>query len=328
MESIVSIENGDEELRNRSIDQESRTKMATFSRKKSSGTTLLSCIGCHEYFSLEMWRAALTELVATASLMFTLTTSIIACLDSNGPDPKLTIPFAVFFIAFLFLMVTVPLSGGHMSPVFTFIAAFKGVITFARASIYILAQCIGSIIGFLIIKSVMSHHDIQKYSLGGCAIHGEGPSSSGLSAGTALILEFSCTFVVLFVGVTVAFDKRRCEELGLALVCAVVAGAMALVVFVSITVTGQASYAGVGLNPARCLGPALLEGGHLWYGYWVFWVGPIIACTIYYGFSLNLPRESIVWVDGEYGLLSFARVCLGDENKTLPLQWNSQSNEL
>jgi aquaporin-4 len=42
--------------------------------------------------------------------------------------------------------------------------------------------------------------------------------------------------VVVFVGV--AFDKKRCKELGSAVVCVVVAaGAMAQVVFMSITVT-------------------------------------------------------------------------------------------
>ncbi|XP_052180350.1 probable aquaporin PIP2-6 [Diospyros lotus] len=240
-----------------------------------------------------MWRAALTELVATAALMFTLTSSIISCLDSNEPSPKLLVPLAVFIIVFLFLMVTVPLSGGHMSPVFTFIAALKGTITLARASVYVSAQCLGSIIGFLIIKSVMSNEAAHKYSLGGCVIGSDGPSSSITSA-TALILEFSCTFLVLLVGVTVAFDRRRCKELGLPMVCAVVAGAMAVAVFVSITVTGKADYAGVGLNPARCLGPALLLGSRLWYGHWVFWVGPLLACSVYYVFSLNLPREIFV----------------------------------
>ena len=204
-----------------------------------------------------MWKAALTELVATASLMFALTTSIVSCLDSHGTDPKLLVPFAVFIIAFLFLLVTVPFSGGHMSPVFTFIAALKGIISPARASIYILAQCIGSITGFLILNSVMNHDAAKKYSLGGCTIDGNG-STSGVSPGTALILEFSCTFVVLFVGVTIAFDKRRSKELGLAMVCAVVAGAMAEAFFVSITMTGRAGYAGVGLNPARCLGLTIL----------------------------------------------------------------------
>ncbi|KAA8546061.1 hypothetical protein F0562_020488 [Nyssa sinensis] len=263
-----------------------KREAADLIQNRSPMTTFLACIGFHEYFQPEMWRAALTELMATAALVFTLTSSIIACLDSHERDPKLIVPIIVFFIAFLFLMVTVPLSGGHMSPVFTFIATLKGVITLARASIYILAQCIGSIIGFLIIKSVMDHHEAEKYSLGGCTID-SGRASQNLSSETALILEFSCTLVVLFVGVTVAFDKRRCKELGLAMVCAVVAGAMAIAVFVSITVTGHAGYAGVGLNPARCLGPALLHGGLLWKGHWVFWVGPFFACIVYYGFSMT-----------------------------------------
>jgi aquaporin-4 len=239
-----------------------------------------------------MWRAALTELVATAFLMFTLTSSIISCLDSHEVDPKLLVPLAVFIIAFLFLIATVPLSGGHMSPVFTIIACLKGVITLARASIYVLAQCLGSIMGFLIIRTVMNHQTAHKYSLGGCTIDANG-AISAVSRETALILEFSCTFVVLFVGVTVAFDKKRCKELGLAVVCVVVAGAMALAVFVSTTITGQAGYAGVGLNPARCLGPALLEGGVLWDGHWVFWVGPFLACIVYYGYSMTLPKEGL-----------------------------------
>jgi aquaporin-4 len=84
--------------------------------------------------------------------------------------------------------------------------------------------------GFLIIRTVMNHQTAHKYSLGGCTIDGNG-AISAVSRETALILEFSCTFVVLFVGVTVAFDKKRCKELGLAVVCVVVAGAMALAVF-------------------------------------------------------------------------------------------------
>jgi len=257
--------------------------------RNSFRTKFLVSIGAHEYFSSQMWRAALTELVATAFLMFTLTSSIISCLDSQEVDPKLLVALAVFIIAFLFLMATVPLSGGHMSPVFTFIACLKGVITLARASIYVLAQCVGSIMGFLLIRIVMNHQTAHKYYLGGCTIDANG-ATSAVSRETALILEFSCTFVVLFVGVTVGFDKKRCKELGLAVVCGVVAGAMALAVFVSVTVTGQAGYAGVGLNPARCYGPALLEGGVLWDGHWVFWLGPFLACIVYYAYSISMPN--------------------------------------
>ncbi|PON83401.1 Major intrinsic protein [Trema orientale] len=289
---------------------EANSFMTMRAEKFSTWAIFLACIGAHEFRSPEMWRAALTESVATACLMFTLTCSIISCLDSGEVDPKLLVPFAVFIIAFLFLLVTVPLSGGHMSPVFTFIAALKGVITLSRASVYVLAQCIGSITGFLIIKAVMNPNLAEKYSLGGCSVTGDG-GASGLRADTALVLEFACTFLVLFIGVTVAFDKRRCKELGLVMVCVVVAWSMGLAVFVSITVTGRASYAGVGLNPARCLGPALLLGGELWAGHWVFWVGPFVACSLYYGLSVNLPKEGLGWVEGEYDFVKLTGAFFG-----------------
>lgn len=196
-----------------------------------------------------------------------------------------------------------------MSPVFTFIAVLRGLITFTRASIYVLAQCLGSLVGFLLIQSVMNQNAVRKYSLGGCLVSGNGDETTGISAITALVLEFSCTFLVLLIGVTVAFDKKRCKELGLVMVCVVVAAAMGLAVFVSVIVTGKSGYAGVGLNPARCLGPALLLGGRLWDGHWVFWVGPFLACTLYYGFSVNLPREGLNLADGEHHIVRLAGEC-------------------
>lgn len=258
-----------------------------------------------------MWKAALTELVATAFLLFTLTTSVITCLESHQNDPKLLVPFAVFIIVFLFIIVTAPLSGAHMSPVFTFVAALKGIITFSRALIYVISQCIGSILGFLLLKSVMQHKLQHAYSLGGCAI-------GSINNLEALLLEFVCTFVVLFLGITVAFDKKRSKDLGLPMVALVISGAFALAVFVSITVTGQPGYAGAGLNPARCLGPALLVGGPLWNGHWVFWVGPFLACILYYGVSLNLPKEGLVWEEGELGVLKLAGSCFKQDYYSSP----------
>lgn len=117
-----------------------------------------------------------------------------------------------------------------------------------------LAQCIGSVITFVILISVMSYNTALKYSYGGGIIEGNGETTE-IDAESALTLEFTCTFGVLFVGVTIAFDKRRCKELSLGMDYGIVAEAMAIAVSVSITVTGQTGYSGVALNPDRCLDP-------------------------------------------------------------------------
>lgn len=255
--------------------------------ESSLRTVLLASIGAHEISSPELWRTVLTELVATAFFMFTLITAIISCFESHEADPKLLVPFTVFIIAFLFLYTIIPLSGCHLNPCLSFVAALKGVMTPVRAIFYVWAQCLGSIIGFLFIKTVMSHDVVVKYSLGGCAINENG---SGISIGTALMLEFLCTFVILLLAMTVAVDQKRSKEAGVLMVAFVFAASIALAIYVSIVVTGKPGYAGAGVNPARCLGPALLQQGQLWYGHWVFWLGPFLASIVYYGFSVALPK--------------------------------------
>lgn len=104
-------------------------------------------------------------------------------------------------------------------------------------------------------------------------------------------------------------DKEMSERLGLPMVCGMIAGSSAVAVFVSTTITGRAGYGGVGLSPARCLGPAVLRGGRLWEGHWVFWVGPFVACLAYYAFSVNFPKGPLVGAEGEIGILKMASGC-------------------
>ena len=85
--------------------------------------------------------------------------------------------------------------------------------------------------------------------------------------------DLICTFVFLLASIWIAFDKR--------LVCSIIGVVVGLTVFISTMVTSTKGYAGVGMNPARCLGPALIRGGHLWSGHWVFWAGPTIACLAF-----------------------------------------------
>ncbi|CAL1353220.1 unnamed protein product [Linum trigynum] len=236
-----------------------------------------------------MWRAAVTEMVATACLEFTLTTTLISCFESGQTDPKLLVPVAIFIAGYPLLLATVPLTGGHMNPVFTFAAALKGVVSVVRAASYFAAQFLGALISFAVVKATMDRGTADKYQLGGCVVNGGGPGS-GVGAGTALALEFTCTFVLLYVAMPI-FERRR--ELGLPTVCAAVAVAYGLVVYVSITVTGRSGYSGVGLHPARCWAAAVLFKGPLWEAHWVFWLGPFLACLVYHAFSLALPREEL-----------------------------------
>lgn len=84
-----------------------------------------------------------------------------------------------------------------------------------------------------------------------------GPVTTGLKMRQALCLEIIFSFVFLFASVWMAFDARQVKKMGQVLVCSFVGLVLSLLVFISTTVTVTKGYAGAGINPARCFGPAI-----------------------------------------------------------------------
>lgn len=254
--------------------------------KKGNPTTLGMRMGVEELFSLKVWRASIAELLGTAVLVFTLDTIVISSYETHTKTPNLIMAFLIALTISVLVLATSPISGGHINPVVTFSAALVGIISFSRAIIYILAQCTGAALGALALKSVVSSTIEQTFSLGGCTLTvivpgPDGPVTIGLPTGQAFWLEVICTFVFLFASIWIAFDDHRTKSLGLVIVCLIIGTVVGLILFISTTVTETKGYAGVGMNPARCLGPALVRGGHLWNGHWVFWAGPAISSVAF-----------------------------------------------
>lgn len=264
--------------------------------KKKTPTTLTGVLGFKDLFSLKVWRASLAELLGTAVLVFAMDTIVISSYETQTKTPHLIMSFLVAITVTILLLATSPISGGHINPIVTVAAVLTGLISVSRAIVYILAQCIGGILGALALKAVVNSTIQQTFSLGGCTLTvvvpgRHGPVVIGLETGQALWLEIICTFVFLFASIWVAFDYRQAKALGRFMVCLVIGVVVGLIVFVSTTVTATKGYAGVGMNPARCLGPALIRGGHLWSGHWVFWAGPVIACVAFALYIKMIPRE-------------------------------------
>uniref|UniRef100_A0A5B7C3R0 Putative aquaporin protein 23 n=1 Tax=Davidia involucrata TaxID=16924 RepID=A0A5B7C3R0_DAVIN len=264
--------------------------------KKQSSLTLCERLGFEEFFSLNVWRASVGELLGTAVLVFAIDTIVISTYETQTKTPNLIMAFLICLTITILLLAVFPVSGGHINPVITFSAALIGLISISRATIYILAQCVGGVLGALALKAVVSSTIEQTFSLGGCTLTiivpgPHGPITTGLETGQALWLEIICTFAFLFGSVWIAFDDRQAKRLGSVVVCSIIGIVLGLLVFISSTVTAKKGYAGAGLNPARCFGPALVRGGHLWDGHWVFWAGPAIACFAFYLYTRIIPRQ-------------------------------------
>ncbi|KAJ4716710.1 Aquaporin (Major intrinsic protein family) [Melia azedarach] len=265
-------------------------------KKQQHPITLKTILGFEEICSVDVWRASVAELLGTAALVFALDTIVISSIQTETKTPNLVMSTLVAIIITILLLATFPISGGHINPIVSFSAVLTGLISITRAVIYILAQCVGGIVGALALKAVVSSRIEQTFSLGGCTLNvvapgPDGPVVIGLETGQALWLEIICSFIFLFASVWMAFDGRQAKALGRVTICIIIGIVLGLLVFVSTTVTAQKGYAGAGLNPARCLGPALIRGGHLWDGHWVFWVGPAIACVAFGLYTKVIPSQ-------------------------------------
>ncbi|OAY37283.1 hypothetical protein MANES_11G089100v8, partial [Manihot esculenta] len=243
-----------------------------------------------------VWRASLSEFLGTAVLVFVIDTVVISTVESETKVPNLILSILVAITVTIILLATYPISGGPINPLVTFSALLTGLICISKAFIYILAQCAGGVVGALALKAVVNSNIESTFSLGGCTLHivepgPNGPTVIGLGTGQALWLEIICGFVFLFASVLMAFDHRQAKALGHVKIFTIVGIVLGLLVYVSTSVTTAKGYAGAGLNPARCLGPAIVRGSHLWDGHWVFWVGPAVSAVVFSLYTKIIPPQ-------------------------------------
>ncbi|EPS67222.1 x intrinsic protein [Genlisea aurea] len=250
-------------------------------------------LGVKEFISLELWRSSAGELLASAVLTFMLDAVIIATTETITEMQGLILSILVGVTFTIVFLAMAPISGACIDPMVTVSAALIGLISITRALVYTVAQCLGGILGALALKSVIAAEYADAFSLCGCTVTVISPAGVeiGLGVGKAFLMEFICSFVVQFMCLWMAYDFRQIGEYGRVKVFTIVGIVVALVVFVSISVTGAKGYSGAAMNPARCFGSAVVRSGHLWDGHWVFWVGPIFASVAFYLYTKIISRE-------------------------------------
>jgi len=162
------------------------------------------------------------------------------------------------------------ISGCHLNPAVTIGLATAGRFPLADVAQYVVAQCIGGVLGAGMLYVIAS--GAPGFSLeGGFACNGFGAHSpGGYSMMAALVAEVVLTFFFLFVILGATHEHRVPPgfapiPIGLALT---------LIHLIGIPVTN------LSVNPARSLGPAVFVGGWAFSQLWLFWVAPIAGAMI------------------------------------------------
>ncbi len=161
-----------------------------------------------------------------------------------------------------------PVSGCHINPAVSLAALIAGRLSSSDFVQYVIAQCLGAIVGalilYLIVSGKLSGYDLGQSGLGqngwGAGYLGE----YGMMSAFLFELVATFLFVVVILGSTGRGAPTAMAGLAIGLTLVVIH-------IVGIQVTG------VSVNPARSLGPALFAGALS--QLWLFIVAPLLGAA-------------------------------------------------
>ncbi|XP_024389627.1 aquaporin TIP1-2 isoform X1 [Physcomitrium patens] len=242
----------------------------------------------------EVWRAGVFECVASFAATFVGILCTISTLEAEFSHPVAVIACLQGLVLSLCIFAAAPATGGHVNPCITWTEMLTGHISPVRGVLYIIGQILGSIVGSFMAKIVVGNALATQYNLGGCYLQSRVSATSGmmgLGTGRALVLEIVLAFFVLFISYSVALDPPRLPRTGYTLAPFMIGGIVGLCIFAGAGLFS--GYGGAGINPGRCIGPAVVLGGSMWTGHWVFWVGPGLSGALMAALYRNIPPTHI-----------------------------------
>jgi glycerol uptake facilitator protein len=224
------------------------------------------------------------EFIGTAFLVFIGVGSVPATLIVNGKAPFTMADLGMISLAFGTIVVATVyalghVGGNHINPAVTLGLAVSGKFPWAQVPAYMAAQALGAVLGAAAIIGVLG----KKASDVGLGVASYG-DISWMQAFTA---EFVGTFILVFTIFGVIHRKAAAGFAGVAI---------GLVVFAAIIPVAPAT--GAAINPARVVGPMLIQqvaGGSVkWSQLPVYLVAELLAgalAALVYGVITRTPAD-------------------------------------
>ncbi|KAG5312608.1 PREDICTED: aquaporin AQPAe.a-like isoform X1 [Acromyrmex echinatior] len=236
------------------------------------------------------WDKSMTvlgELIGTSILVFL---GCMACMGSMKPyipgigPSMIQVSFAFGLAVMIAIQCVGHISGAHLNPSITIAALILGKKSLIMAGFYIIAQCLGALLGYGFLKMI-TPSDL---------VHGGDPTTTdkfcatdineAIGIGHGIAAEAFATGVLVFFACS-SWDSRNAkntDSLGLKFGLCV---AMLCLAFTPHT--------GCSMNPARSFGPAVWTG--YWHYHWLYWLGPIggsIIATLIYRYLFFKNQEN------------------------------------
>ncbi|HXH87888.1 MAG TPA: aquaporin [Gaiellaceae bacterium] len=152
------------------------------------------------------------------------------------------------------------ISGGHFNPAVTFAFLVTRRMAPSLAAIYMAAQLAGAVVAALALHAVFP--GVADLDAGVPVV------ADAIGAGSGLLMEAILTFFLVWVIFATAADERGAFK-------AIAGLAIGFTISFDILVGGPLT--GAAMNPARALGPELVQG--VWNDFWIYIVGPLAGAA-------------------------------------------------
>ena len=221
----------------------------------------------NDYSERNSMKKYLAELIGTFALV---TIGCGSAVIAGAHIGFLGIAFAFGLTLLAAVYAIGPISGCHINPAVTIGMLVAGKINGKDSAGYIVAQCLGAILGAAVVLAIASGR--PDFTLASCGLGQNGygvHSPDHFSMMACFVAEVVLTFLFLFVifGSTHQNAPKGFAGLSIGLT-------LVFVLLVGIPITSAS------VNPARSLGPALLVGGEALAQLWLFIVAPIIGAIL------------------------------------------------
>lgn len=230
-------------------------------------------------FDIRLLRALGAEFLGVLLFVFIVTNSVVGTSNpiSGGAKAQIVdISLAAGLTIAALVHAVGHISGGHLNPAVTFALVLTRKMKWFTGVLYVGAQILGSVMGSAL--TYVTTNNVSEACNG---------VDVDLTSGEALLREFILTFLLVFVVFGTIDPKRDRRSPGpLAIGFAVVVSHLA-----SLTSTGT------GINPARSIGPAIVQSSGCWDNHWVFWIGPMLGGAlggVIYEWFFDFGDEKII----------------------------------
>jgi MIP family channel proteins len=200
---------------------------------------------------------AVAELFGTFALVYVGVMVLVAgapALFQNGTKDLVAVALAHGLTIAVMVSATMQISGGQLNPAVTVALAAARKVPLSQAGLNVVAQLVGGALGGW----------AAKVSLGGVSIDGGVPAlGQGVGTGRGVLVEAILTFFLVFVVFGTGVDQRFGARLG----------GLAIGFTVALDILAGGPLTGAAMNPARWLGPAVVQGAYADTA--VYLVGPV-----------------------------------------------------